>query len=271
MKQLPRGTLVKATAWSDLVDELDRWRAAERVATLWWRDDDAVAPSPLLDRLLEIARDVPIALAVIPAEVEPELGTWLSRSSPSARRPRLGVLQHGWRHSNHSVGGKKSEFPASRASEDVRFDLAGGRARLTHLFGSRALPILVPPWNRFDDSHLPLLAGCGIRAISRMYERSGVSSTPGVTEVNVHVDLVAWGGDRGFIGEKAALSAIVGHLRARRLGCARDEPTGILTHHLVQDEAADAFLQQLVAITGGHPAACWLDGFEIFAPVLVPV
>jgi hypothetical protein len=271
MSQLPRGIPAKATAWSDLIDELDRWGGAEGLATLWWRDDDAIAPSARLDRLVASAEHVPIALAVIPAVAEPELAIWLSQSSLSARRPSLAVLQHGWRHSNRSAGGKKSEFPAGRSSQDVRLDLAGGRVRLAQLFGSRALPILVPPWNRFDDSHLPLLAGCGIRAISRMYERSGVSSTPGVTEVNVHVDLVAWGGDRGFIGEKAALSAIVGHLRARRLGCARDEPTGILTHHLVQDEAADAFLQQLVAITGGHPAACWLDGFEIFAPVLVPV
>ena len=269
MRQLPRGALVKATAWSDLVDELDRWRAAERVATLWWRDDDAVAPSLLLDRLLEIARDVPIALAVIPAEVEPELGTWLSHSSPSARGPRLAVLQHGWRHSNHSVGGKKSEFPASRASEDVRFDLTGGRARLTDLFGSRALPVLVPPWNRFDDVHLSLLADCGVRAISRMNRSGAFSLAPGLTEINVHIDLVAWRGDRGFIGEEAALSGIIGYLRARRLGDARDEPTGILTHHLIQDNTADAFLQQFVAVTSEHPAVCWLDALEIFAPMRV--
>ena len=57
------------------------------------------------------------------------------------------------------------------------------------------------------------------------------------------------------------------HLRARRLGavCA-DEPTGILTHHLVQDEATDAFLDRLIAVSVAHPAVLWLDAGEIFAP-----
>ena len=32
--------------------ELARWRAAGRRARLWWRDDDARAPGPELERLL---------------------------------------------------------------------------------------------------------------------------------------------------------------------------------------------------------------------------
>ena len=31
--------------WPDLTAELDRWGEAGRTATLWWRDDDATAPS----------------------------------------------------------------------------------------------------------------------------------------------------------------------------------------------------------------------------------
>jgi hypothetical protein len=44
-----------------------------------------------------------------------------------------------------------------------------------------------------------------------------------------------------------------------------EEPTGILTHHLVQDEATDTFLRKLAAITGVHRAARWLDATEVFA------
>jgi hypothetical protein len=44
-----------------------------------------------------------------------------------------------------------------------------------------------------------------------------------------------------------------------------DEPTGILTHHLVQDEATDAFLDRLIAVSVAHPAALWLDAREIFS------
>jgi hypothetical protein len=256
-----------AAGWPDLVDELDRWRDAERVATLWWRDDDAVAPSPWLDRLVAIAGKVPIALAVIPAEAEPELAAWLSGSVLSALGSNLIVLQHGWRHSNHSKCGKKSEFPTERSCEEVALDLTAGRSRLTRLFGSRALPVLAPPWNRFDDAFLPLLRDCGISAISRVKPRRARSPAPGLVEANVHVDLVAWAGDRGFIGEGAALDGLVGHLRARRLGSASgDEPTGILTHHLVQDSAIDAFLRRLIVVTGGHAAARWLDATRVFAP-----
>jgi hypothetical protein len=55
-------------------------------------------------------------------------------------------------------------------------------------------------------------------------------------------------------------------LQARRLGQVdAQEPTGILTHHLVQNEATDAFLHRLVAITKEQPATRWLDAAEVFA------
>src|SRR5215469_5097326 len=251
-----------SVGWAGLLDELDRWETAERTAALWWRDDDAVVPSPGLDRLVAIAKEIPIALAVIPADARPDLAIWLSQS-----RPSLAVLQHGWRHSNYSAAGeKKSEFPSARSASEVSFELSAGRARLVQLFGRRALPVLVPPWNRIDHGFLPLLCDCGIRAISQVKPRRTLSPRPGVIEVNVHVDLVAWAGDRGFIGEEAALDGIIGHLRGRRLGrVCRDEPTGILTHHLVQDDATDAFLRRIIALTRAHPAARWLDATEVFA------
>jgi hypothetical protein len=139
---------------------------------------------------------------------------------------------------------------------------------LTALFGTRALAVLVPPWNRFDGSLLPLLGTCGLRAISRVKPRLAASPAPGILEVNVHVDLISWAGDRTFIGESAALGGLIEHLRCRRRFskfCV-DEPTGILTHHLVQDEATDAFLHRLGVVTGAHAAARWLDPTEIFAP-----
>ena len=45
-----------------------------------------------------------------------------------------------------------------------------------------------------------------------------------------------------------------------------EEPTGILTHHLVQDDATDAFLDRLIAVSVAHPAVLWLDAGEIFVP-----
>jgi peptidoglycan/xylan/chitin deacetylase (PgdA/CDA1 family) len=247
--------------WSDLLEELDRWGETGRMATLWWRDDDATGPNDHLDRLLASAGDVPVTLAVIPAAAEPELAPWLAQ-----RAPRADIVQHGWRHVDHSAERKKSEFPATRPHAAVRTELAAGRARLETLFGDRALAVLAPPWNRLDARFLPLLAECGIAAISRSGARQAACAAPGLGAANVHVDLVAWRGDRGFIGEAAALAGLLAHLRARRRGIVdAAEPTGILTHHAVQDAAAAAFLCALRARIAVHGAARWLAGREVFA------
>ena len=39
-------------SWDRLEREIDAWAAAGREATLWWRDDDAVAATAELERLL---------------------------------------------------------------------------------------------------------------------------------------------------------------------------------------------------------------------------
>ncbi len=289
-----------ATAsWADLAQELDRWGDEGRIATLWWRDDDAAAPCGRLDRLLQIAGTVPVALAVIPAAAELGLAARLGVPGtgptepppiepppiepPPTEPPGVTILQHGWRHSNHAAGSgksgfsseklgfryKKSEFPAGRSPRSVTVELCAGRARLMALFGTRVLAVLAPPWNRLDESFLPLLPGCGIGAVSRLGPRRAAWPSPGVFEANVHVDLVAWKRDRGFLGETAALAGLIAHLQARRTGAAdRGEPSGILTHHLVQDEATGAFLGRLIALTTAHPAARWLAGGEVFAPAL---
>ena len=165
-----RVTASASAAWPDLVDELDRWEAAGRVAALWWRDDDAVAATPQLDALLRLAGDVPIALAVIPALARPDLCQSLES------RPLVAVLQHGWKHANRAVAGKKSEYPQGRPPRIVAAEIAAGQARLRALFGSRVLPVLVPPWNRFAAEHLPLLPAAGITGLSAMAPRRPVAA-----------------------------------------------------------------------------------------------
>jgi hypothetical protein len=266
MMTAPRDARPNDAQWSDLLGELDRWGEAGRVATLWWRDDDAVAPDDRLERLLATAGEVPVTFAVIPALAEPELASWLA-----GRRPGAAIVQHGWRHANHSPDRRKSEFPAGRAGAEVQAELAAGRAWLAALFGERFRPVLVPPWNRFAAAFVPLLADCGIAALSRCGPHRAAAAAPGVGEANIHVDLVAWREQRGFIGEAAALAGILAHLRARRQGLVdAAEPTGILTHHGVQDAAAEAFLRALRARLAAHGAARWLDGREVFAPFETP-
>src|SRR5437762_12411686 len=81
--------------WPDLVSERDAWAKSGRSTTLWWRDDDAIAPTAELDRLLSVAGRLPIALAVIPGVVEPTLADRFTNE------PQIAALQHGRRHSDH--------------------------------------------------------------------------------------------------------------------------------------------------------------------------
>jgi hypothetical protein len=244
-------------SWQALEDELARWRDEGRVASFWWRDDDAAAPCAPLERLLGLSKTtgVPLALAVVPLAAEPQLFAGLE-----AR-----VLMHGTDHRNRAASGeKKTEFAAAEADERALERLREARARLAALAGACFVPVLAPPWNRFKRSLVARLAECELRGLSGYGARASAQAAPGVTEVNAHVDLIDWRGTRHFIGEEAALRAAASHLAARRAGRAdAAEPTGVLTHHALHGEETFSFLDRLFERTRRHGAA-WPDALALF-------
>lgn len=236
------------SGWKDLEAELALWLAPP---TCWWRDDDAAGPSAALDRLVAVSGAAPIGLATVPASVKPGLDA----------EPRLTILQHGWSHTNHApIGERAAEFGATRPWDERRRELEEGRARLADLYGPRFLAVLVPPWNRFDPEMLERLPALGYRGFSAFKPRNAVPA--GLAIVNAHVDPIAWKKDRRFVGEAKALGELVGHLEARRTGTAdREEPTGLLTHHLVHDEELWAFLADLARF----PGLDWITPAQAFS------
>ncbi|MGE0257774.1 MAG: polysaccharide deacetylase family protein [Alphaproteobacteria bacterium] len=249
-----------ATAnWPELIAEFDRWSKAGRIAELWWRDDDAVAATPELAELLRIAGGAPIALAAIPSLASESLAPAL-RDAPSAM-----VLQHGWRHVNRAVSGKKSEYPSGLAGSIVAAELGAGRSRLAALFGDRALPVFVPPWNRCAPELLGVLPEAGMAAFSSIAPLpEATTGQAGLRLIPVHVDLTNWKGGRLFIGEASALGSLVDALRRCRFGSvASAGPIGILTHHLIMDRATAGFLERLLELIAGHRAARWVAVSEM--------
>src|SRR3954468_21507015 len=114
-----------ATAdWCDLVAELDCWGEAGRIASLWWRDDDAATATPELTGLRRIAGHTPLALAVIPAPATASLAEALNDTR------LIEVLQHGWNHANRAIGGRKSEFPSQLPASVVAAEVNAGCERL---------------------------------------------------------------------------------------------------------------------------------------------
>jgi peptidoglycan/xylan/chitin deacetylase (PgdA/CDA1 family) len=251
MSYLPTCNAVLGSDWDDLAAEFDRWHEAGRTALLWWRDDDATAPTPLLEMLLQLADGVPLALAVIPASARPELARTLERA------PAASVVQHGWLHRNHSEsGGKKSEYGPGRPQSRVAAEIAAGRTRLAAMFGRRVLPVFVPPWNHIAPEYMPLLAESGVRALSAMAS-SRRPAPESIARIDIGLDLVDWHRGRGFIGREAALGGLIAGLQAMRTGLAAAPAFGILTHHAVMDRAGAAFLARLVEATRSHAAASW--------------
>ncbi|HEX3951974.1 MAG TPA: polysaccharide deacetylase family protein [Stellaceae bacterium] len=257
MTFLPRPDAAITAGWPALVEELDRWAEDGRVAPLWWRDDDAVTATPPLDRLLQLATDVPLHIAVIPKPARPALAAAL------ADQANVAVLQHGWEHADRATEGKKSEYPATRDVDDVAAEIGAGSRHLVELFGRRALPVFVPPWNRISETLLGALGKAGIAALSTIARRSRPLLPRNIRCIDVHVDVVAWRDGGGFIGETLALGALVEHLGAARVAPAASHPVGILTHHLVMDAATSVFLARLLEVTRTHDAARWMSIAEL--------
>ncbi len=249
------------SGWAALRQELDAWRATGRQATLWWRDDDAGPLTPALERLLGLAETsrTPLAVAAVPA--------WLTAEAAARIRgcPGAVVLQHGFAHENHEPEDrKKSEFGPSRGHGQALAALRAGRAALAAC-GASPLPVLAPPWNAVAPRLVPRLAAAGFTGLSTFRPRAAPMPAPGVVQTNTHCDIVDWRGSRGFVGEDAALEAVVSHLRGRRLGDLDSaEPTGLLTHHAVHDEACWRFLERFLATA--HPAAFWPPVRTLFDP-----
>ena len=214
--------------------------------------------SKTLRRLLAEA-SVPIALAVIPAGLEPSLPALLKSHGS------VSVLQHGFDHRNRApAGGKKSEFPATRAWPEVAADLAKGRSRLANAFGGQFVPALTPPWNRIDPGHVAQLGPLGYRGLIAYLPRK-TSAIAGITQVNTHVDVIDWHGTRGFLGLEPTLQLLVQHLAAKRLGQADPvEPTGLLTHHLVHDTETWEFLGALRDWCAKRPVIKWRSAADLF-------
>lgn len=234
--------------------ELRRWRAAGRSARLWWRDDDARAPGPALDRLLAhaLAFDAPLTLAVIPDGDRAPLGERLS----TLRRVR--VVQHGVDHIDRSAGGGAFEFPPERTAGEIAAALRTGWSRLTALPG--ATKLFTPPWNAVHPRLAEALAAEGYVGWSAWAEMTPAAAPP---RVDTHLDPLRWSPSPRFRGAGRLASQLRRQLARRRRAGAWDAPIGVLTHHLDHDEAAWRWLAGLMRRVRDHRALAWVDLGEL--------
>jgi hypothetical protein len=209
------------------------------------RDDDAVAPTPALDRLIGLSAEfaIPVALAIIPARSGPSLADRLAATL------NVHPVVHGWSHANHAPPSeKKQELGAHRPRAAIRDDLRAARARLSELYGERLVPMLVPPWNRIDSELLDELPALGFVALSAFGHK--LTARPGLAVFNAHIDLIDSHIGNACRDPAWLIAAIAAEMALARLAGGR--PVGILSHHLVSDDVAFGFLRDL--FTEASPA-----------------
>lgn len=241
--------------------ELAAWQVDGRRPRLFWRDDDAVADTQQLRRLIALAErhEAPLLVAAIPAHAEPSLGALLRASA------RTTGAVHGWAHADHApVGEKPCEIGRHRPLETVLGELRAGREKLGDMLDGRVSGLLVPPWNRIHDEVLAHIGEAGFAGVST--HGWADARVPAAT-VNVHVDNIHWSGGR--VGREAEW--IFAEL-ARNLGEARrrgHRAVGVLTHHLAHDEKAWAGIETILEHLG-HGRADWVAADDLLGETAAP-
>lgn len=230
-------------------------REAGCLPALWLRDDDAVEPTPALDRLLRFSQTTGLAthLAVIPADATKALGAYVASNSEFI------PVVHGLAHQNHApVSEKKAEFGPHRSLQERLADAQTGLDKLRKLFGNRLCPAFVPPWNRMADDMASGLATARFTMISTYGPRSVTNPAVGMVQINTHIDPIDWRGTRGLADPDLILARLSATLIARAQGeTDGTEPLGLLTHHLVQNAAIWDFCEWLVGTLLDGGATPW--------------
>ncbi|MFI5011009.1 MAG: glycosyltransferase [Hyphomicrobiales bacterium] len=257
-----RATAV-AQAWQGLSAALDEIARDGETLPIWWRDDDAVAPSTALDRLLDLARrfEVPVALAAIPLLATPALADRL------AHEARVDIIVHGLAHRNHSPQGElSSELGVGQPLLNRMAALYGAHERLRRLFGAKVVPMLAPPWNRIGEDLTARLGEAGFAGLSTFKRRRAREAAPGVLQVNTHVDPVFWRGHGGLRDEAAMLDDLAALARETAARAPEErEPIGLLTHHLEHDPWVWRFVEELLACLSTHRAVRFTRPAEFLA------
>jgi predicted glycosyltransferase len=253
--ELVERALVRAPAahrrwdWAPLAAALRRARESGFEPQFWWRDDDAVEETPALRRLLGLAERYrsPVALAVIPRLAKASLAAMTGRS------PWACALVHGLSHENHArADEKKAEFGPRRPLPVLAREAETALLMARHTFGTDLLPVMVPPWNRIAPALVPLLADLGYCGLSTFRDRDR-SGSDGLIRINAHLDPIDWRGTRSRRSPEALIAEAAAAVDRRRVGSAdRDEPIGLLTHHLVHDEPIWAFCEALLERVALH-------------------
>lgn len=230
-------------AWIGRCMDSVRDERAKREALVFFRADDVAVPSKSFTRLMElfIRYRTPLSLGVVPAWLSAPRWRYL-RGFEQKGSTLWCWHQHGWRHQNHEITGKKQEFGPNRTRLEIENDLVQGRRRLENQMGRDFFPVFTPPWNRCGLSTLILLKKLGYHAVSR-HAGSQPPTPDQLPDFRVNVDLHT----RKDRNPRAGWEGLFNDLK----NAIMSGSCGIMIHHQRMNEAAFNFLEALIEVFSG--------------------
>jgi peptidoglycan/xylan/chitin deacetylase (PgdA/CDA1 family) len=127
--------------------------------TIFFRNDDV--RESIEDELLKlvdlfVAKNVPISLAVEPANVTKEVVDWLLYQK-SKHPDIIELIQHGYDHNKRLLYPKGKEFGGERGFEDQFSDLKKGKEMMDTYFGNLWFPVMAFPYGSYNTPALQAL------------------------------------------------------------------------------------------------------------------
>lgn len=194
-------------------------------ARLFIRDDDVWTLDEKFRFFFDLAIDhnLPVVYAVIPAKMDKDLVRFLRRAKE--KKPHLlDIVQHGWRHLNHSANDKtKYEFGASRSVKSQHEDILQGLKKMRLAFGELFTPAFVPPYHGYDERTLRILQKENFRIFSAGSRRLGKKFQ--LVELPAQISFSRYDKGRSSIHTATAMVGMLARDIYRRL------VSGIVTHH----------------------------------------
>ncbi len=207
---------------------------------VFFRADDIGVPGRQFSWLMELFSkfEVPLALAVVPVWITQK--RWeIIRETTSSHAALWCWHQHGWRHANHEIKGKKQEFGPHRSIDALKYDLMRGNNRLESILGDDYFKAFTPPWNRCGQACLDLLKAEGYHFISRS-RGAHPAASGGLIDIQVNVDPYTLKAPDPYKGWEKLFGELEKGIS--------EGLCGIMIHHQRMNQNAFSFLEILIKI-----------------------
>jgi len=230
--------------------------SSEQERTVFFRDDDGGWANEALARLMQLfsERGIPLDIAVIPATLNEEVGSFLNQLYHQS-----GGLcrfhQHGFEHRNKEPEGRACEFGPATDHAQQMAAIDDGRQMLIKYLEESLGEIFTPPWNRCSQITMDVLEELGFECLSRDSTAKPLLS-PTVVELPVTIDWFKK--ERGRRMNEAEFSRyFMSALRER-------SQIGIMLHHEHMQQYDLDRLSELLTILLEAPAIRILPMRECF-------